>query len=457
MIKVIAACALLVGFTSLFATTDCFAADGLKDTRLRLIMAADEGAGSKGNVAVPLKAVEAGIAILQQGDIASANQQIGAELRQILERRVKSMNQSFKGLKVENGRLVVGVRSGSAADLAGFKVGDKITAMASSLTVGIENEHARPHETWSYKGESRSGEPFHREMDSMSYYSPVGAWGHTALWLARGKPLHAQTLLKMSEWPQPEIFTLNFEEKGPSEIAAWVKQRGGPENFTFTPSADCVAHITGAFEFGGRWQVPFDKATTYPGSFRGVPNKVYFMHSSIVPCNVVELPVCSVVLIPMEWDYAAFVLPKGNSSVEDVIRGLDGKGLEKLVAEVVTTPPTERDVALPKFAFSSNWKLSKYAANIGIDKLLGPTAPVRFFESEPSAYVSEIDVATEIKCDEQGFLAKGAASAAVVTFSGTDFKFDRPFLFLGIQGESRLIDVIGIVRSPEGIEAGVGR
>lgn len=200
--------------------------------------------------------------------------------------------------------------------------------------------------------------------------------------------------------------------------------------------------LVNALYFLGDWVTPFEANNTWDDTFYGESGdaEVPFMHSE---WNVAyyEGKTFQLIILPFLGDDGqagpfamSFILPKADSSPEDVAEELAGDGFEALVKKAQSI---KVEISLPKFEFEYGTSMVDTMKALGMKEAFDGAA--QFDEmtgGENGLYISDIIHKTYIRVDEEG--AEAAAVTAVImeeTAMPVEepapivFNADHPFLF----------------------------
>ncbi len=224
----------------------------------------------------------------------------------------------------------------------------------------------------------------------------------------------------------------------------------------FDPSA--VSYLLNAIYFKGRWMFPFDAAKTQEESFNGTVT-VPMMCQESMDVRYKENDLYQTVSLPFgngTYNMQVF-LPREGKTLDNLLQNLNSKnwqipngGLDEYKV----------DMKLPRFEISTEQKLNKVMAELGMPSAFDPQAADFSKMCNTSFCIGLMKQVAKIKLDEQG------AEAAAVTIIDeaisipryATFHANRPFLYVISEQSTGVILFMGQFTDdkPSAIEAPIG-
>jgi serpin B len=269
-----------------------------------------------------------------------------------------------------------------------------------------------------------------------------------SLWLQDGYGFSEKYLGTCGDDFMADLFTVDYAKDAADatkQINDWAdeKTHGKIKKILDSDLSESTRLVlVNALYFLGDWAMPFEANNTYDDTFRGAggDTEVPFMHSEW-DIQYYEGKTFQFIVLPFLGDDGqigpfamSFILPKENSTPEDVALELSEEGFETLLSKAT---PTTVQISLPKFEFEYGTSMIDTMKALGMKEAFEGTA--QFDEmtgGENDLYVSKIIHKTYIRVDEEG--AEAAAVTAVVMEETAMpieepqpiiFNADHPFLF----------------------------
>ncbi|PSP81513.1 serpin family protein [Halobacteriales archaeon QS_1_68_20] len=193
-----------------------------------------------------------------------------------------------------------------------------------------------------------------------------------------------------------------------------------------------VLVLTNAIYFMASWQFEFDPADTEDGTFTaldGTESTVPMMHQNL-RTNYASVPGAEAVELPYVGEDVSMVLILPED-FEDFERSLDADRLFGIFEQL---HDARGDLAMPKFEYETELRLSSVLSDLGMPVAFGSEADFSGMVEGEGSDLQIDDVYHEafVSVDEQG--TEAAASTAVVMLESAppewgELRFDRPFLF----------------------------
>ncbi|HUT58590.1 MAG TPA: serpin family protein [Phycisphaerae bacterium] len=218
--------------------------------------------------------------------------------------------------------------------------------------------------------------------------------------------------------------------------------------------------LTNAIYFKSNWAEKFHKAATKDKPFTLAPGKTVEvpMMSQKHRFGYLETEDLQALSMPY-WmhDLSMFViLPKKADGLAAVEKKLTANDLSKILAGV---KPEEVQVSLPRFKFTSQFRLADTLAKMGMpDAFAAETADFSGMTTMEKLFISEVIHKAFVAVDEEGTEAAAATAvimpgmAAPAPREPKIFNADHPFLFLIRHNRTGAILFMGRVANPKGGE-----
>jgi serpin B len=283
--------------------------------------------------------------------------------------------------------------------------------------------------------------------------------GATAVWLQEGltpRPTFRDRLTAHAGGPPRAIDFRGNPAAARAAVNAWAAQHtiGAVKELLAPQQVDARtrAVLTSVVAFRGRWTEPFSPRQTKDGPFRtaGGPVTVPFMcrrgparYADADGVELLELPYGGSTLV------MTLLLPDEDRPLAEFEKGLTPARLGEWLAALKTATV---DVALPRFTVSDRHTLRPALSAMGLKEAFGAKADFRGIVDTPEPLaLADVVHQTAVTVDEEGTTV-AAAAAAVIKGRGvpgmTEFRADRPFLFLIRDVPTGAIVFIGRLSTP---------
>lgn len=264
-----------------------------------------------------------------------------------------------------------------------------------------------------------------------------------------------------------DFFTVDYRQAAKDATDAinqWVDEKTHgkiPEVLAEPLSTDTRLVLVNALYYLGNWAVPFSESNTYDDTFYGTSGKseVPFMHDKR-DVIYAEGSTYQIISVPFAGDSGeegpfamAFVLPKLDVSMEDVLKELTEDGFSAIIAGA---SGEEVVISLPKFEFEYGTSVADLMASRGMTQAFAADAEFDAMTGDINdLFISDIIHKTYIKVDEKG--AEAAAVTVVVAEATampvepkkeTVFCADRPFIFALYDTTDNTVLFTGITANP---------
>lgn len=296
-----------------------------------------------------------------------------------------------------------------------------------------------------------------RDLDERRTKSDVTLTTANALWLPRGRPVHAAYRDAIRSVFGGTVDELDFARApGASRrrINAWVSEetRGQIRELLKPSDLDTQTRLvlTNAVSFEAVWETPFPERSTQSAPFHVTPSRAVdvpmmnrkgaFRYTVCLDAQVVEIPYegglfSFLALLPLRQD--------GLPALEDkLVTG----GLGPVLASF-PRGKLDLDLYLPRFTSEVGLELVNPLKALGLGNIFAETADLSGIGAG-SLVVSQALTRSRIRVNERGT----AAAASTGMFEGrsqpTRFQADRPFLFLIRDTHTGLILFLGRLVEP---------
>jgi len=216
--------------------------------------------------------------------------------------------------------------------------------------------------------------------------------------------------------------------------------------------------ITNAIYFKSPWSQTFARNETADGDFHlldGQTVQVPLMHQVTKTVGYMETEDFQLVDLPYEGHMLSMtiLLPRKVDGLEALEAGLSAKQLDKWLSQ---QQPTDVDVTLPRFTFTSPFELKQPLTELGMGDAFSLAADFGGMTDAPDGlFISEVLHKAFVAVDEQG--TEAAAATAVMMQAGgmmreeppVVFHADRPFVFLIRHRPSGAILFLGRLANPK--------
>ena len=213
--------------------------------------------------------------------------------------------------------------------------------------------------------------------------------------------------------------------------------------------------LVNAIYFKGLWLEPFNKKSTFLGSFFVAENQkilvpmMYqvsmdfkFSKSEQLACQILEMPyvgnkLSMVILLPLETN--------GLASLEEK---MNFENLQKSLSDLDSSTADELIVFLPKFKLTQRFELNDVLARMGAGGMFAPgKADFTGIAQEP-LYVSNVVHKAFVEVNEEGTEAAAATGIAMPYSLKPVFNANHPFVFLIRHVDTGAILFLGRLMKP---------
>ncbi len=256
---------------------------------------------------------------------------------------------------------------------------------------------------------------------------------------------------------QADLYQAPFDKNTCRAINQWVSSRTDkmiPEILDEI-SEDTVMYLINALAFEGEWPEPYLENQVSPAPFHAPDGDktVEFLRGE--ESQYLESADCTGFLKPYKGGTYAFaaLLPREGLTPEELLAGLDGESLHRMLKEPVQAPVKS---TIPKFDTEFNVELSPILAEMGMPLALSTDADfsrLGHFKDFP-IYIGRVLHKTFLSLGEKGTRA-GAATAVAMDAGAASFEtpvktvtLDRPFVYMLIDLEHRVPFFLGVMNNP---------
>ena len=289
-----------------------------------------------------------------------------------------------------------------------------------------------------------------RNMDSLSREALRLA---NSIWIKEDDAFTVQEafVTAVEDIYRAEVRTVPFDDTTLQAINGWVDEKtdGMIPEILDEISEDAILYLINALAFDARWAEPYSESSVREGIFTaedGQEQAAELMYAE--GSNYLETEQATGFLRwyeDQEYAFAA-LLPKDGVTVEELLESLTGEDLLALVSD-----PQKVTVysAIPKFESETSLGLADTLKAMGMEdafhERLANFSGMGSYAGG-NLYISRVLHNTRIRMAEQGTQAGAATVVEVNRATGaigaaTDVKtvhLDRPFVYLILDGESRL-------------------
>lgn len=275
----------------------------------------------------------------------------------------------------------------------------------------------------------------------------------------RFKPAYMKTL--RSDY-SGEAMTADFKgntEQARKQINSWAENRTRgkirglfPEN-----SLDTLTRLVlvNAVYFKGSWEFPFDRNFTAEADFTrsdgtkvkammmGTPQEKDALYGENADLQALRLPYRSRGLSML------LLLPREGKSLAGLEKQLNSGRLDAIRKEMFNR---KVKVFMPRFGFSSGMRLNSALASLGMPTAFTDSADFSPMTGKKDLYIQNAFHKAFIEVNEEGTEAAAATGVAMglksMVLDYSEFRADRPFLFLVEEEKTGTILFMGRVEDP---------
>lgn len=263
-----------------------------------------------------------------------------------------------------------------------------------------------------------------------------------------------QSVLKDSF--ESDITGLPFDNAAKDRINNWAsdKTKGKIKKVIDQISNDQVMFLMNALYFKGDWKYQFDSKKTLDTPFKlesGQNKNVKMMFAtsdfkvgSGGNYDAIQLPYAN------GQFNMTLLIPRGQSSVDEVINSLSGPGWAQLAGGMKGREVT---VGLPRFTLDYSGKLNETLKGMGIQRAFDEQAQLGKINKNAAIHVDFVKQDAFLGIDEQGTEAAAVTTIGVVLTSAPQdpprYVCDRPFALVISENTSNTILFMGRIKNPE--------
>ncbi|MFP4200569.1 MAG: serpin family protein [Clostridia bacterium] len=263
-----------------------------------------------------------------------------------------------------------------------------------------------------------------------------------SIWAREGLPFKEEFLKANDEYYDATTRELDFEDPAARDtINEWVAQATGDkiEEMVEEIRADSIMFLINAVYFQGEWSEEFDPGATRSEDFHRSDDSVIstpFMHAEERTCPYYEDDKMQGVSLPYgEGRLGMYILlPSEESNIDELLADLDAQKLQDILSGF---SEREIDVSVPKFKIEYEKALDEVLKDMGMeiafDRERADFSRMYPITQGQNVYIGEVLHKSFVEVDEEGTEAAAATSVEIRIESArvtTEFKADRPFLFL---------------------------
>ena len=210
--------------------------------------------------------------------------------------------------------------------------------------------------------------------------------------------------------------------------------------------------LTNAIYFKGKWATAFEKDDTFPEDFRGSDGttEVPTMHSNGENWKYYENDRFKALELPYKGDDLSMIVVLPHEDNIDVINDLEDT-YEEARESLTNSHPEKVNVSLPKFKFSTTYKLGETFQDLGASLAFSDDADFTGI-SKTRLKISEVIHKAFVEVDEEGTEAAAVTVVRMMRCTSVrmpvkpkEFKADHPFQFYIVNRQSGNIHFCGRV------------
>lgn len=252
-----------------------------------------------------------------------------------------------------------------------------------------------------------------------------------------------------------EIFKSAFDNQTLNDINGWIEKKtdGMIDKVLDKIPEEAIMYLINALVFDGEWEEIYKTSQVHEANFTSFENKtqsVDMMYSEV--SKYLEMKHATGFLKPYKGSdyYFAALLPEEAMSIEEFVAGLSP---EELFDALQHPEETSVDTAIPKFEYDYDILLNDSLKELGIPTAFDP-GKADFgrlgHSSKGNIFIGNVLQKTFISVDEKGTKA-GAVTVVEMKCEGAMIEthqvyLDRPFVYMIVDGETRLPVFMGIVK-----------
>jgi serpin B len=283
-----------------------------------------------------------------------------------------------------------------------------------------------------------------------------------SFWMQKGYnflPGYLQALKKFYAGEGKSADFRGRTEVARKDINAWTAARTGNKIKELFPadSLDALTRLVlvNAVYFKGAWQQPFKKDMTFEADFTKTGGEKVKAQMMSAPgtrdAGYTENDDFQAVRLPYKGGGLSMLvlLPREGKSPADLEKGLDGARLDEIRKSLNTEKVR---VFLPKFSFSSGFKLNSALAGLGMPTAFTEQADFSGMNGQKSLYIQNAFHKAFVEVSEEGTEAAAATGVAMglksMPMGMLTFRANRPFLFFIEDPKSGLLLFMGRMEDP---------
>lgn len=237
-------------------------------------------------------------------------------------------------------------------------------------------------------------------------------------------------------------------------INEWVANRTAQKIDELLPpssiSPGVVLVLTNAIYFKGDWASQFDQALTRDLGFFLSPTQTIAVPTMSQTAQFAHMRNSDLAVLEMPYDgkdlSMVFLLPKAVDGLSALEEQLTSANLATWLGELEVS---EIAVALPRFEFSTEFKLRDPLVALGMPSAFNGQADFTGMRASGGLFIDEVYHEAFIRVDEEGSEAAGATAVVIREPSvGPEFAANHPFVFLIMDKVTGQILFLGRVVDP---------
>jgi len=278
----------------------------------------------------------------------------------------------------------------------------------------------------------------------------------SSVWGQQGVAFESTFVSTLSSGYGAPLQQADFEGRPAAATAAindWVSQQTQQEIPTLLEPMDLDAStrvvLVNAIYFKGAWDTGFDPRLTSPQPFTLADGTQVTVPTMTGTVNLESGSASGLTVIELPYKGGAMamdiVLP--DSALSSFEATLTPDVLSAALATLGS--PSQEQISLPKFAFTTRLMLAPVLAGLGMTDLFDPLkANLSGISAGESLFVSAVVAQALVDVDEEGTVAAAATAGDITDFAVELVSIDHPFLFLIRDTNTGSILFMGHVEDP---------
>ena len=277
-----------------------------------------------------------------------------------------------------------------------------------------------------------------------------------SLWILSGFNVKEEFLQKNADFYRSDAFSAPFDDSTVRDMNAWVSEKTDgmiPALIDGFEGGE-VLTVINALSFDANWRDPYELNMVEDGVFTcsdGREQTVEFMTSGEM--KYVTDGEAVGFIKPLEsdckYEFAAILPPEGTTPAE-YLSGLSGASLRSMLKD---EREVEMKTSIPKFSIEYGTQLSDVLIGLGMKDAFTPGEAdfSGLAEGRGDLYLGSVVHKATVVVNESGVRAAAGTAADIKQWDGfwkpLEVRFDRPFIFLIVEKETKTPIFIGVVNS----------